>query len=116
MEPGREMFPDWERSSRLVVAKFRADSARHLGDPDFEQLIHSLRQSSPEFCKEWKRHEVAGAGEGRKEVRHPAEGVMVFEHAVFHPTQAPEQRLVLYTPLPEHDTPAKLARLLAGEG
>ncbi len=111
----REMFPDWERSSRLLVAKLRADSARHLGDPEFEQLIHSLRQSSAEFCKEWKRHEVSGAGEGRKEVHHQTEGVMVFEHAVFNPIQAPEQRLCLYTPLPEHDTPAKLARLLERE-
>ena len=37
---------------------------------------------------------------------------MVFEHAVFNPSEAPEQRLVLYTPMPEQDTPAKLARLL----
>jgi hypothetical protein len=37
---------------------------------------------------------------------------MVFEHAVFNPAESPDQRLVLYTPLPEEDTPAKLARLL----
>jgi hypothetical protein len=37
---------------------------------------------------------------------------MVFEHAVFNPSEAPDQRLVLYTPLPEEDTAAKLARLL----
>ena len=36
----------------------------------------------------------------------------MFEHAVFNPTEAPEQRLILYTPVPEQDTPAKLARLL----
>ena len=114
MDPHRRVrFPDWERSSRLLVAKFRADSARHLGDPQFEQLISALRKSSSEFCKEWKRHEVSGAGEGRKEVHHPVAGPMVFEHAVFNPAQAPEQRLVLYTPLPDRDTPAKLARLLA---
>jgi transcriptional regulator with XRE-family HTH domain len=114
MDPTRrERFPDWERSSRLLVAKFRADSARQIGDPAFEELIHSLRQSSPEFCKMWKRHEVASAGTGRKEVRHPLAGLMAFEHAVFNPAEAPEQRLVLYTPLPEHDTAAKLAGLLS---
>jgi transcriptional regulator with XRE-family HTH domain len=113
MDPARrELFPDWERGSRLLVAKFRADSAHHLGDPEFEQLIHALRQSSPEFCKAWKRHEVARTAEGRKELRHPVEGPMAFEHAVLHPGDAPEQRLVLYTPLPDHDTPAKLARLM----
>jgi transcriptional regulator with XRE-family HTH domain len=113
MDPARrQMFPDWERGSRIAVAKFRADSAHHLGDPSFEELINALRQSSPEFCKAWKRHEVARSGEGRKEIRHPEAGTLVFEHAVFNPTEAPEQRLILYTPVPEHDTPERLAELL----
>ena len=111
----REMFTDWERSIRLAVAKFRADSAAHLGDPSFEELIQSLRQSSPEFCKVWKRHEVARGGEGRKELNHPVAGKLVFEHAVFNPVEASEQRLVLYTPVPEAGTAAKLERLLADE-
>jgi transcriptional regulator with XRE-family HTH domain len=113
MDPTRrEMFTDWERGARLTVAKFRADSARHIGDQSFEELIQALRQSSPEFCKLWKRHEVARSGEGRKELNHPIEGKLVFEHAVFNPTEAPDQRLILYTPVPEENTPAKLARLL----
>ena len=37
---------------------------------------------------------------------------MSFSHAVFHPSETIEQRLILYTPLPDHDTPAKLAGLL----
>jgi hypothetical protein len=96
----------------VAAAKFRADSASHIGDSSFDELIQALRQSSPEFCKAWKRHEVARSGEGRKELVHPVVGKLVFEHAVFNPTEAPEQRLILYTPVPEHDTPAKLARLL----
>jgi transcriptional regulator with XRE-family HTH domain len=113
MDPARrELFTDWERNYPLLVAKFRADSARHLGDPAFEELIHALRQSSPEFCKAWKRHEVAGDGSGRKVLRHPELGMLAFEHAVLNPTDAPEQRLVLYSPLPEHDTAPKLARAL----
>lgn len=113
MDPARrELFPDWQRGSRLLVAKFRADSARHLGDPAFEQLIQALRNSSPEFCREWKRHEVARAGEGRKEIDHPVAGRLVFEHAVFNPAEAPDQRLVLYSPVADSDTPAKLAELM----
>ena len=108
----RELFADWDQAHRLAVAKFRADSASQLGDPAFEELITALRSSSPEFCKAWKRHEVARAGAGRKEIRHPVVGTMIFEHAVFNPAEAPEQRLVLFSPLPEQDTAAKLARLL----
>lgn len=109
----REMFTDWERSSRLLVAKFRADSARHLGDPQFESLIKALRESSREFCRAWKLHEVAYSSEGRKDLRHPVAGTLSFSHAVFHPTEASEQRLALYSPLPENDTAEKLAALMA---
>ncbi|HEY2436174.1 MAG TPA: helix-turn-helix transcriptional regulator, partial [Solirubrobacteraceae bacterium] len=110
----REIFPDWERISRLLVAKFRADSAEHIGDPAFEQLIRVLRESSPEFCREWKRHEVSRAGVGRREINHPEAGRLVFEHAVFRPEDAPDHRVVLYVPIGEHDTPAKLAQLMEG--
>jgi hypothetical protein len=117
MDPARRtLSADWERGSRMVVAKFRADSARHLGDPAFEQLIASLRASSPEFRTWWNRHEVAGGGGGRKEIDHPEVGRLVFEHAVFHPAEVSGQRLVLYSPLPEEDTPGKLARLLEPVG
>jgi hypothetical protein len=37
---------------------------------------------------------------------------LVFEHAVFHPVEASEQRLILYSPLPEYDTAAKLDKLI----
>jgi transcriptional regulator with XRE-family HTH domain len=113
MDPARrELFPDWEQSVRLMVARFRAESAHHVGDPSFEGLISALTKASPEFAKLWQRHEVAGTGAGRKEVNHPVACRMVFEHAVFHPAESPEQRLALYSALPEADTPAKLARLL----
>ncbi len=109
----REMFTDWDRSARVLVAKFRADSARHLRDPEFESLIAALRKTSPEFSRAWERHEVSQSGEGRKDLRHPLAGLMSFSHAVFHPAERLEQRLILYSPLPENDTAEKLARLMA---
>lgn len=114
MDPARrEMFPDWSRSARLMAAKFRADHARHIGDPTFEQLVTTLRKSSPEFCKLWGKHEVAQSGTGRKTVNHPLVGTLLFEHAVFNPQETPEQRMILMSPLPEEDTPAKLVTLLS---
>lgn len=116
MDPARrELMADWERVARQVVAKFRADSAKHIGDPAFEQLISSLRAASPEFRRWWERHEVAGVGGGRKELRHPVAGRLVFEHAAFR-HELSDQRLILYSPLSEQDTPAKLAGLLEGSG
>ncbi len=110
----REMFSDWERSSRVMVAKFRADSARHIGDPEFESLIRALRNTSPEFSRAWDRHEVSTSGEGRKDLHHPVAGLMSFSHAVFHPAEKLEQRLILYTPLPENETAEKLEALMSG--
>ena len=114
MEPARrEIFPDWAKTAQLMVAKFRADDAQHLGDPAFEQLTQALRKASPEFCKAWKRHEVAVHGEGRKVINHPTAGRLVFDHAVLNPQGTPHQRLILYTPVAEDETPAKLANLVA---
>jgi transcriptional regulator with XRE-family HTH domain len=113
MDPARrELCADWQESSRLIVAKFRADSARNLGDPAFEELEQSLRRASPEFCRAWKRHEVATHGEGRKVIEHPVVGRMVFEHAVLGPQTDPDQRLILYSPVAECGTAQKLATLL----
>jgi transcriptional regulator with XRE-family HTH domain len=114
MDPARrDLYTDWTKSARLAVAQFRADSAKHIGDPAFEELIDALTEASPEFREWWKRHEVAASGEGRKTLNHPVAGTLVFEHAMFKPAQMPEQRVAMFSPLPDEDTPAKLAKLLA---
>jgi transcriptional regulator with XRE-family HTH domain len=108
----RKLMTDWEESARNAVARFRADSARHVGDPHFEELIEALREANLEFRQWWGRHEVARSGIGRKVLRHPKVGKLAFEHAVFKLEERLEQRLVLYSPLPIADTPGKLEKLL----
>jgi MmyB-like transcription regulator ligand binding domain len=108
----RRRVDDWEDGARNALARFRADNARHLGDPDFEELIEALREASDEFRCWWKRHEVARSGTGRKRMRHPDVGTLWFEHAVFKLEESPEQRLILYSPLPKCNTAAKVAELL----
>jgi transcriptional regulator with XRE-family HTH domain len=112
----RSRATDWEAGARAQLARFRADNARHLGDPDFEELIEDLREGSEEFRCWWKRHEVARSGTGRKELKHPTLGKLWFEHAVFKLEESPEQRLILYSPLPRANTAAKLEQLLADAG
>jgi transcriptional regulator with XRE-family HTH domain len=112
----RELFADWDAAARTLVAKFRADHARHLGDPAFEQLVQALRDSSRDFCRAWKRHEVAQTIGGRKQLHHPVAGTLVFEHAAFHPVDEPEQRLILYSPVPGTGTAEKVEQLCAEVG
>jgi transcriptional regulator with XRE-family HTH domain len=114
MDPAlRTLHPDWEEGARRIVARFRAEAARHVGDPDFDDLISALQEGSPEFRRWWDLHEVATSGVGRKVIQHPKAGKLVFEHAVFRPQESPEQRLVLYTAVQQANTPEKLAKLLA---
>jgi transcriptional regulator with XRE-family HTH domain len=109
----RRRIDEWEDGARNALAKFRADNARHLGDPEFEELIEDLRDSSEEFRSWWKRHEVARSGTGRKRLRHPDVGTLWFDHAAFKVEDNPEQRLILYSPLPRCNTAEKVATLLA---
>ncbi|WCB92541.1 hypothetical protein DSM104299_01237 [Baekduia alba] len=113
-DPERQaLVTDWDDTTRAVVARFRGDAARHVGDPAFEELIADLKAVSPEFRRLWKRHEIVGDLVGRKVLRHPDVGLLAFEHAALRPAEAPEQRLILYSPLPEHDTASKMMRLMA---
>jgi len=109
----RALMPDWRRTARVLASRFRADYARHVGDPAFDRLVSDLHDASPEFRKWWTQHEVKGDTDGRKELLHPVEGRMLFEHAAFKHVEHGEQRLILYTPLPDEDTPAKMERLLS---
>jgi transcriptional regulator with XRE-family HTH domain len=112
-EPARRtLFKDWTEGAQQVVARFRADSARHVGDPEFDELIEELKRGSADFNRWWKRHEVVRSGIGRKLLAHPVAGEMAFEHAVFKLEESPEQRLVLYTPLSDDETAEKVQRLL----
>jgi hypothetical protein len=45
---------------------------------------------------------------------HPEVGLLVLEHNTLLPYEAQDIRIVLYTPLDEGDTPAKLRKLVAG--
>jgi transcriptional regulator with XRE-family HTH domain len=98
MDPAlRTLHPDWEEGARRIVARFRAEAARHVGDPDFDDLISALQEGSPEFRRWWDLHEVATSGVGRKVIQHPKAGKLVFEH----------------TAVQQANTPEKLAKLLA---
>jgi transcriptional regulator with XRE-family HTH domain len=108
----RTLHADWNEGARRLVARFRAQAARHVGDPDFENLISALQEASPEFREWWELHEVAGSGVGRKVLKHPKVGKLVFEHAVFKPQESPEHRLIIYSAAPDANTPEKLERLL----
>lgn len=106
------LFADWKDFAQRALAQFRADSARYVGDPWFAKLIDDLHGVSPEFRAWWPRHDVLGTPDGRKVLNHPTAGRLALEHTTFQVPDAPDLKLVVYTPL-EADTATRLARLLA---
>ncbi|TIR90600.1 MAG: transcriptional regulator, partial [Mesorhizobium sp.] len=104
----RRLLVDWEALARVVLASFRAESAKYVGDPDFALMM----RSSPEFRDWWPRRDVARRLTGVKHVRHPTAGPMAFEHMSLSIDDGSDMRLIVYTPLTEQNTIAKLKKLL----
>jgi transcriptional regulator with XRE-family HTH domain len=111
----RRLIVDWDELAPATLAMFRADSARHAGDADFERLVAKLRTKSADFDAMWRKQDVLRTLSGRKRIRHPLVGFMVFEVTNFAVVEPGALKLMVYTPVEEHETAARLDRLLAGE-
>ena len=108
----RALLVDWEEVARAALGLFRAESAKYIGDPDFERLIAALTAASPEFRAWWPRRDVLRRLSGVKKIRHPVAGAMAFEHMTLSIDDGSDMKLIVYTPLAQEDSVAKMARLL----
>jgi transcriptional regulator with XRE-family HTH domain len=108
----RRLLVDWEELARMALGRFRADSARYIGDPDFERLIATLTDASPQFRAWWPQRDVQRQISGVKKIRHPAAGAMTFEHMSFSIDDGSDMKLIVFTPVAAGDTVAKMETLL----
>jgi transcriptional regulator with XRE-family HTH domain len=97
-------------TARNTLARFRAEHARRIGDPDFAALIEALEARSEQFRAWWPRHEVLDEQLGTKTVAHPRVGRLVLHHLQSTPTSHPDLRLIQFAPA-DAATRAALARL-----
>ncbi|RUU58383.1 helix-turn-helix transcriptional regulator [Mesorhizobium sp. M2C.T.Ca.TU.002.02.1.1] len=111
----RRLLVDWEQLARATLAAFRAESAKYTGDPDFERLIALMMRSSPEFREWWPQRDVVHRLSGLKHLRHPIAGAMTFEHMSLSIDDGSDMRLIVYTPLAEQNSVAKLKKLLEAQ-
>lgn len=109
----RQILVDWEAHARLVLAQFRVNYSRFVGDPWFAELINNLEGVSSEFRLWWTEHDILGRTDGRKEIDHPLVGRLVLNYVVFKVADSRNLEVVMYLPLPESDTALKLQQLLA---
>jgi transcriptional regulator with XRE-family HTH domain len=91
----RRFIVDWEDRARRVLAEFRADFSRSLGDPQMAALQAELRARSPLFARWWDEQAVMAREGGPRRFDHPQDGPLVFEQFTFHPAERPDCKLVL---------------------
>jgi transcriptional regulator with XRE-family HTH domain len=100
----------WRETARNTLARFRAEHARRIGDPDFDALIAALDARSAHFRALWPRHEVLAEQLGTKTIEHPHLGRLRLHHLQSAPTSHPDLRLTQFVPADEA-TRAALANL-----
>jgi len=93
----RTILADWESVAKAELARLRAAFARHPGDQRFAALVARLQDGSAEARRWWPEHDVVPLSSGAKRIRHPALGVIEFQHAVLQVADDPEQKLVTFT-------------------
>jgi len=88
-------------TARSALARFRAEQARRIGDPDFAALVDALDEASEQFRAWWPRHEVLTEQLGTKTIEHARVGRLVLHHLQSAPTSHPDLRLIQFAPADE---------------
>lgn len=109
----RAAYSHWEEAAPDVVARFRADAARHPNDPEFDRLAADLSTVSGEFTELWARHEVTESVHGTKTLTHPRGGELIFEYRSLPLPDHPGHRMVLHNPVPGTGTLERMEQLAA---
>jgi transcriptional regulator with XRE-family HTH domain len=99
----------WQDTGRAALARFRAEHARRIGDPDFARLIDALERESERFRELWAEHEVLTGHLGLKVVDHPELGRLRLYHLQSIPAEHPDLRLTQLVPV-DDATRAALSR------
>lgn len=94
-----------------MVATFRANYSRHVGEAVWEELISELGAASADFREMWANHDVAGHMTSTKRFRHHAMGEVTFTSVGMQLLATPGNRIVVYLPADAKTTEAM--RILA---
>ena len=109
----RSLIVDWPTRARNMVAIFRADYGRHVGDSYFVELVERLNSVSPEFAQWWPRHDILPLTEGVRPFNHPLAGRMIVDIMTFSVADNPELRVVAFLPVAEANSINKMRKVIA---
>ncbi len=108
----RVLLPNWEQAAQGLLAQFRASTEQYVGEFWRAALVTELDRDSPEFRAWWPQHDLQVTHTEKKALHHPLVGQLVLQPAAFQVMNAPDLRMVIYTPLAEANTISKLTQLM----
>ncbi|GHO47507.1 helix-turn-helix transcriptional regulator [Ktedonospora formicarum] len=117
MHPSSHTFEvHWERVAWRCLASLHARYDQYPDDPWLTELIAELQQASPEFRTWWPEHDIVLDCGSLYEINHPLVDRLALHPTVFPMPEQPDLQMIVYTPLAEVDTTAKLRALMTEEG
>jgi transcriptional regulator with XRE-family HTH domain len=94
-----------------LVGRLRANIARHPTDPAIRRVAEELSDTSVEFARIWRRHDIVpAAAQADVPIGHPDAGLLAFRSISLRPDLQPDLTLVVFLPADEA-TAAALAPL-----
>ena len=108
----REIQSDWELHTVRQLAKFRAEAGPCLGEPRFARLIERLLEASDHFRAAWENHDIEWFASRERVYRNPVVGDLHLEPHRMTLSDDPDVHVVIYTPVPNTGTDARLCRLV----
>ena len=94
----RQFVVNWEVRARRLVAEFRADCRSRLEEPALHRLVLELSQTSSDFNRFWKQHDVLERQGGQREFNHPKRGLISYQQVTLRPVDQEQLKLVLLSP------------------
>lgn len=107
----RTMFDDWERIAASTVARLRGVVGAAVDDPHLRELVEELADSSEDFRRLWKRHDVGVVVLPTRTIHHPLVGRLELLVETFALTAAEGQLLVVEHAEPGSPSERALSRL-----
>lgn len=96
-----ESAEGWQQTALANLLDFRAEFARHPGDPGFVSLVEELKAGSGSFRTWWERHDVQALEPTRKVIPHRTLGPLALLLVQSRPSHAPWLRLRVLVPADE---------------
>ena len=100
----RTLLPDWHGRCQRVLAEFRRDYGRVLGDPRVNAVLAWLRENSAEFREGWEQQAVLAREGGLRHFAHPEDGPLAFTQHTLAEAERGDFRLVVLQPVATAET------------